>query len=107
MALNSHKHKWLLCCLTSENFEHVLKNPVLLNCQGRACKECIEKNNGKSYCSNCSKIHDFKNDSTYIKDESFNMLMKESCLNQCFELTKNQLWNRLNHVKSKFFSIAR
>ena len=62
--------KQIECCLSGEDDNHFLIDPVILKCGGNACKVCVS---GSSKCLHCNKTH-LKND--YIECKSAESLIR-------------------------------
>ena len=51
--------KEMKCCLSNDG--HILFEPILINCGGNACKQCIrESEDRKLNCFNCNDKHERK-----------------------------------------------
>ena len=47
--------KQIFCCLSTD--DHIVENPMLLECQGNACKKCIDELTSTVRCLNCKNDH--------------------------------------------------
>ena len=76
--------KQIECCLSGEDDNHFLIDPVILKCGGNACKVCVS---GSSKCLNCNRTHS-KNDFTECKlgESLIRCFIKDLSANLNYEL---------------------
>jgi hypothetical protein len=90
MELNEDILQNLKCCLGKFEFEHIVKDPIMLKCGGNACRECL---NG-SICRICNKVHQFGDANQYSTNKSAEILIK-ACFNSLLDKLKLDLSENL------------
>ena len=91
--------KQMNCCLSDDN--HIVIEPVILNCGGNACKQCVDDIQGLSVeCFNCKQIH-LKSDLERMPlNSTMKMLIEKALLKDVVA----QLKSKLNDLLSEFES---
>ena len=89
-----------LKCAKSKNENHIVKEPIQLNCEHSICKKCFFDENSQTVnCAICGETSYVNPD---IESQKIKHLIK-SFLPQLFELIQKDTNETLDNLKSKYF----
>jgi hypothetical protein len=99
MVISNDLLNQIKCCLSTDG--HIVIEPVVLNCGGNACKECVKSslNNIPIDCFSCSRKHD-RNELLKAPANKFASIFIKSSLHDLFEYIEVKLDSTYSLLKS-------
>ena len=98
MTISKKIMKEITCCLSND--EHVVIEPIILECGSNACKKCINEINQFSQCYRCNKTHE-KEKSLKLPFNKLATVVVETFLPDLFKNLEIELKTVTDSLKGK------
>ena len=92
------------CCLSNDG--HIIIDPVILQCKGNACKEClVDSKEEVISCYSCNGKHE-KKDLVNSAGNTAAETLVQSLIGDLFEYTDKRIEKITENFKSKFYLVT-